>query len=164
MGHPGNQVARTGNVIKTLGPSGTVSSPSAWSPEMLRPGKGTKCSPNPQRLSQNCVSCDGTGQQWPSIRAWVQQTWVWNKPSWAYSPLTPPQKHQNLHRTGETESWRTQTEPCVHQDPGERSMSPREPDPDMPMSVRESPVEAWVGGGLLQGEGPCGWPCMLRTF
>ena len=32
---------------------------------------------------------------------WVQQTWVWQKPS-----------------------WRTQTEPCVHQDPGERSSDP----------------------------------------
>ena len=43
-------------------------------------------------------------------------------------------------------------------------MSPQKPDPDMPMSDRESPVEAWVGGGLLQGEGPCVWPCVLRTF
>ena len=25
------------------------------------------------------------------------------------------------HRTGETDSWRAQTKPCVHQDPGERS-------------------------------------------
>ena len=31
---------------------------------------------------------------------WVQQTWVWNKPSWRRSPLTPPQSRQNLHRTG----------------------------------------------------------------
>ena len=55
---------------------------------------------------------------------WLQQTWVWHKPSWRRSPLTPPQKHQNLQRTGETESWRTQTEPCVHQDPEERSSGP----------------------------------------
>ena len=32
-------------------------------------------------------------------------------------------------------------------------MTPQETDPDMPMSVRESPAEAWVGGGLLQGQG-----------
>ena len=28
---------------------------------------------------------------------------------------------QNLHRTGETDSWRAQTKPCVHQDPTERN-------------------------------------------
>ena len=30
-------------------------------------------------------------------------------------------------------------------------MTPQETDPDMPMSVQESLVEAWVDGGLLQG-------------
>ena len=29
-----------------------------------------------------------------------------------------------LHSTGETDSWRAQTEPCTHQDPGERSSDP----------------------------------------
>ena len=31
---------------------------------------------------------------------WVQQTWVWHKPSWRMRPLIPPQSCQNLHRTG----------------------------------------------------------------
>jgi len=31
---------------------------------------------------------------------------------------------QNLHRTKETDSWRAQTKPCVHQDPGEKSSDP----------------------------------------
>ena len=31
---------------------------------------------------------------------------------------------QNFHRTGKTDSWKTQTKPCVHQDPGERSNDP----------------------------------------
>ena len=31
--------------------------------------------------------------------------------------------------------------------------TPQETDPDLPMSVQESLVEAWVGGGLLQGWG-----------
>ena len=26
-------------------------------------------------------------------------------------------------------------------------------DPDLPMNVQESPVEAWVGGSLVQGRG-----------
>ena len=30
-------------------------------------------------------------------------------------------------------------------------MTPQEIDPDLPVSVQEAPVEAWVGGGLLQG-------------
>ena len=30
---------------------------------------------------------------------------------------------------------------------------PQETDPDLPMSVQESPAEAWVSGGLLQGWG-----------
>ena len=39
--------------------------------------------------------------------------------------------------------------------PGPRrgSVIPQETDPDLSMSVRESPAEAWVGGGLLQGQG-----------
>ena len=44
-----------GEVIKTHSSPGIVHMPSTWSPELLRPGKGTKCTPNPQRLSQNCV-------------------------------------------------------------------------------------------------------------
>ena len=32
-------------------------------------------------------------------------------------------------------------------------MTPQEADPDLPVSVQESLVEAWVSGGLLQGLG-----------
>ena len=31
---------------------------------------------------------------------------------------------QNLHGTGETDSWRAQTKPCVHEDPEERNSDP----------------------------------------
>ena len=48
---------------------------------------------------------------------WVQQTWLWHKPLWRRWPLTPPWSHQNLHRTGETDSWRTHRALCV---PGSR--------------------------------------------
>ena len=40
----------------------------------------------------------------------------------------------------------------MHQDPGERSSVPTKTDPDLPVSVQESLAEAWVGGGLLQGQ------------
>ena len=39
----------------------------------------------------------------------------------------------------------------VHQEKG--AVTPQETDPDLPVSVQESPVEVWVGGGLLQGWG-----------
>ena len=59
----------------------------------------------------------------------------------------------DLTQDWEIDSWRAQAETCVHQDPGERSSDPTTDDPDLPGSVQESPVEAWVGGGLLQGQG-----------
>ena len=31
------------------------------------------------------------------------------------------------------------------------AVTSQETDPDLPLSVQESPVEAWVSGGLLQG-------------
>ena len=53
----------------------------------------------------------------------------------------------------DTDSWRAQTKPCAHQDPGERSSDRQETDPDLPVSAQGSPAEAWAGGGLLQGQG-----------
>ena len=32
-------------------------------------------------------------------------------------------------------------------------MTPQETDTDLPVSVQESPVEVWVGGGLSQDQG-----------
>ena len=32
-------------------------------------------------------------------------------------------------------------------------MNSQETDPDLPVSVQESPVETWLSGGLLQGWG-----------
>ena len=33
------------------------------------------------------------------------------------------------------------------------AVTPQETDPDLPMSVQESPAETWVSGGLLQDWG-----------
>ena len=33
------------------------------------------------------------------------------------------------------------------------AVTPQGTDPDLPMSVQESPAEAWVGSGLVQGQG-----------
>ena len=88
----------------------------------------------------------------------MQQTWVWHKLPWRRSPLTPPQSHQNLDWTGETDSWRDQTEPCS-QDSEERS-----PDPNLPVSVQESSTESWVSGSLLQGWEAGGTECSSASM
>ena len=76
---------------------------------------------------------------------WVQQTSVWHKPSWRRSPLTPPYSYQDLHRNGETGSWRAQTKPFVHQDPGERRNDPTR---NWPRLAHECPGVS--GGGMGQ--------------
>ena len=75
---------------------------------------------------------------------WGQQTWVWHKLSWRRLPLTPLQNCQNLHRTGEIDSGRAHTEPCAHQDPGERSSDPTR---DWPRLARECPGVSSGGVG-----------------
>ena len=45
-----------------------------------------------------------------------------------------------------------------------RAVTLQETDPNLPVSVRESPVEAWIGGGLLQGQGHWVQQCMHRIF
>ena len=43
-------------------------------------------------------------------------------------------------------------------------MIPQETDPDLPVSVQESPAEVWVGGGLLQGQGQqCAWDLLKEV-
>ena len=42
-------------------------------------------------------------------------------------------------------------------------MTPQETDPDLPVRVQESPVEVWVGSGLLQGQGT-EWGSVQETF
>ena len=73
---------------------------------------------------------------------WVQQTWVWHKPSWRRLPLTSPQSHQNLPRTGKQTLGGHKQNPA-HQDPGERSCDPTR---DCPRLARECPGVS--GGGV----------------
>ena len=70
---------------------------------------------------------------------WVQQTWVWHKPSWRWSPLTSPQSHQNLPRIGK-QALGGHKQNLVHQYPGERS---RDPTRECPRLARECPGEVW---------------------
>ena len=58
-----------------------------------------------------------------------------------------------LHRTGETDfGGHKQNLVCAKtQEKG--AVTPQETDPDFPVSIQESPAEAWVNGGLLQDWG-----------
>ena len=70
-----------------------------------------------------------------------------------------------LTQDWETDSWQAKTEPCVHQDPGERrAVTPQETDPGLPMSIQESLAEVWIGSGLLQGWGHYVQQCIHGTF
>ena len=102
----------------------------------------------PQRPSQNCVWVSPV-EVWVSSGLpqghglWVQQTWVWHKPSWRRSPLTPPQSCQNL-QDWEINSWRAQTKPCTYQDPEERSSDDKR---DWPILAHE----CWGVSGRVEG-------------
>ena len=46
-----------------------------------------------------------------------------------------------------------QTKPCMHRTQEKGAVTPQETDPDLPVSVQESPADVWVNGGLVQGRG-----------
>ena len=116
------------------------------------------------------VSCGGTGQQWPAAGEglWLQQTLVWHKPLFEEVTLTPPHSHQNLHWTGETNSWRAQTKPCAHQDPGESSSDPTRDWPrlscECPEVSRRGMGQQWPAAGLeALSVAVCAWD-LLREL
>ena len=81
---------------------------------------------------------------------WVQQTWMWHKPSWRRSPLTPHRAARTYTGLGKQALGghkqnfvRTRT-----QEKG--AVTLQETDPDLPVSVQESPAEVWICVGLLQ--------------
>ena len=111
-----------------------------------------------QRLSQNSVWVSPVEIRVSSgllqgQRLWVRQTRVWHKPSWRRSPLS----HHRAART--YTGWGIQIlggqkQNLVHTRTHEKGAeTPQETDPDLPVGVQESPVEVWVGSGLLQGWG-----------
>ena len=65
--------------------------------------------------------------------------------------INPPIEPPELTQDWEIDSWRAHTEPCAP-GPGDRSRDLTRDRPRL-ACVQESPVEAWVGSGLLQGRG-----------
>ena len=72
------------------------------------------------------ISSEGTGQQWPAtgiaalaaadlgvVHALLEEV-----------NINPTIELPELTQDWEIDSWRAQTEPCEHQDPGERSSDP----------------------------------------
>ena len=60
---------------------------------------------------------------------------------------------QNFHRTGETETLGGHEQNLVHTRTQEKgAVTPQETEPDLPMSVWESPAEVWVDSGLPWGQ------------
>ena len=109
-----------------------------------------------QRLSQNCVWVSPV-EVWVTRSLpqgqglWVQQIWVWHKPSWRRSPVTSPQSCQNLHRTGKY-TLGGHKQKLAHQDPGERNSDPTR---DWPRLACECPGassgcmgQCWPAAGL----------------
>ena len=65
--------------------------------------------------------------------------------------VNPTIELPELSQDWEIDSWRAQQN-LVHQDLEKGAVTPQETVRDL-LSVHESPAEAWVGGGLLQGWG-----------
>ena len=72
--------------------------------------------------------------------------------------INPITELPELTQDWEIDSWRAQQNLFTRtQEKG--TVTPQETDPDLPGSVQESPTEAWVSGGLLQGQGHLGQQC-----
>ena len=67
--------------------------------------------------------------------------------------INPTIELPELTHDWETDSWRAQTEPCVHQNPGERSSDPTGEQPRLACECPGVSGAACVGGGLLRGWG-----------
>ena len=84
---------------------------------------------------------------------WVQRTWVWHTSSWRRSPLTHHRAARTYTGLGKQVlgGHRQKLECTRTQEKG--AVTPQETDQDLPVSVQETLVEAWISGGLLQGRG-----------
>ena len=101
-------------------------------------------------------SCGAQGFFEPSEHLWQVRGSILNTISphlpscWGSSALgrgVSPQSHSSAAQPP-LQCRATQTKPCVHQ---EGAVTPQKTDPNLPVRAQESPVEAWVSSGLLQG-------------
>ena len=126
---------------------------------MLRRLKPTLWAPGPRDPTETetelclSVSCGGTGQQWPAsgagalgaadlgmAKALLEEVAI--NPTMKLPELTQDWGNRRFEDTNRTLCNRTQEKGAV---------TLQETDPDRPGRGQDSPGEAWVGGGLLQG-------------
>ena len=81
---------------------------------------------------------------------WVQQTWVWHKPAWRRSPLTPHRAARTYTGLGKQTLGGHRQKLVGTRSQEKGAVTLQETDPDLPVSVQESPAEVWIGVGLLQ--------------
>ena len=126
---------------------------------MLSGLKQTLCAPGPRNPTETetelCLSIFCGGQQWTATEAGALGAADLGMALTLLEEVTinPTIELPDLTQDWETDSWRAQTELCVHHTPEKGVVTPQETDPDLPMNVQGSPEEAWVSGGLLQGWG-----------
>ena len=116
-------------------------------PQRHSEGSNKPCAPQdpdtPQRLSQNCVWVS-PAEVWISSGLpegqglWVQQTWVWHKPSWRRSALTHHRAFWTYTGLGKQTLGRHKQNLVCTRTQEKGAVTPQETDPDLPMSVQES--------------------------
>ena len=94
---------------------------------------------------------------------WVQQTWVWHKPFWRRAPLTTHSCQTYTWLGKQTHGGHKQNLVCTRTHE-KGAVTLQDIDPDLPVSVQEYPAEAWVSGGLLQGQGHWVQHCVHGAF
>ena len=109
-----------------------------------------------QRLRQNCVWVSPEEVQVSSgllngQGLSLQQTRVWHKPFWRKSPLTHHRATRTYRGLGKQTLERHKQKFVCTRTQKKGAVTPKEIDPDLPVSVQESLAEAWVDSGLLQG-------------
>ena len=99
---------------------------------MLRGHKQTLSAPGPRDPTEAdtelclSISCGSTAQQWTAAGAGalgaadLGRTYILLEEV----AINPTIELPELTQDWEIDSWRAQTKPCVHQDPGERSSDP----------------------------------------
>ena len=92
-----------------------------------------------QYISVNIIICFNL-LTWQKKTLKLKKWWIFTSKVYSYLIVKTA---EHLHRTGETDSWRAQTEPWAHQDPGERSSDPTR---DWPRLAQECP--GVPGGGV----------------
>ena len=67
--------------------------------------------------------------------------------------INPTIELPELTQDWKIDPWKAQKEPLCTRTQEKGAVTPQETNPDLLLSVQESPAEVWVGGGLLPGWG-----------